>query len=124
MIILTFSHANIFDNIYDYLYDNINDLLYLYFQFFIFIMIIIIYNENNQEKTLKSFMDIVSIDSSLKKRADDVLTGLSETVGKATEIQGIQSSGLLDMTDGLASNAKACKDSLNACIESGECVCV
>ena len=69
-------------------------------------------------------MDIVSIDSSLKKRADDVLTGLSETVGKATEIQGIQSSGLLDMTDGLASNAKACKDSLNACIESGECVCV
>ena len=59
----------------------------------------------------------------MKKRADDVLAGLSETVGKATEIQAIQSAGLTDMVEGLASNAKACKDSLNACTESGESSC-
>ena len=35
-------------------------------------------------------------------------------------IQAIQSAGLADMVEGLASNAKACKDSLNACSESGE----
>ena len=60
------------------------------------------------------------MDSSLKKRADEVLAGLIETVAKAAEIQAIQSAGLADMVDGLASNAKACKDSLNACSESGE----
>lgn len=60
------------------------------------------------------------MDSSLKKRADEILAGLIETVAKAAEIQAIQSAGLADMVDGLASNAKACKDSLNACSESGE----
>ena len=59
------------------------------------------------------------MDGSLKKRADDVLAGLIGTVAKATEIQAIQAAGLLDMTEGLASNTKACKDSLNECSESG-----
>ena len=48
-----------------------------------------------------------------------MLAGLTGTVAKATEIQAIQAAGLLDMTEGLASNAKACKDSLNECSESG-----
>jgi hypothetical protein len=69
---------------------------------------------------LKSFSDSVAIDASLKKRTDDVLEGLLQTVGKATEIQAIQSAGLADMVQGLQSNAKACKDSLNACSESGK----
>lgn len=72
-----------------------------------------------QEKVLKDFSETVVIDGSLKKRADDVLTGLTGTVAKATEIQAIQAAGLLDMTEGLASNAKACKDSLNECSELG-----
>lgn len=55
----------------------------------------------------------------MKKRADDVLAGLTATVGKAAEIQTIQAAGLADMTQGLASNSKACKDSLNECSETG-----
>ena len=72
-----------------------------------------------QEKVLKDFSDTIVIDGSLKKRADDVLAGLTGTVAKATEIQAIQAAGLLDMTEGLASNAKACKNSFNECSESG-----
>ena len=68
---------------------------------------------------LKDFAAVVGIDSSLKKRADDVLAGLTTTVGKAAEIQAIQAAGLVDMTEGLASNSKACKDSLNECSETG-----
>lgn len=63
------------------------------------------------------------MDSSLKKRVDEVLAGLIETGVKASEIQATQSAGLADMIEGLASNAKACKDSLNACSESGELFC-
>jgi hypothetical protein len=68
---------------------------------------------------LKDFSETIGIDNSLKKRVDDVLAGLTGTVAKATEIQAIQAAGLLDMTEGLASNSKACKDSLNECSESG-----
>lgn len=76
-----------------------------------------------QEKVLKDFSETIVIDGSLKKRADDVLAGLTGTVAKATEIQAIQAAGLLDMTEGLASNSKACKDSFNECSESGTYVC-
>jgi hypothetical protein len=72
-----------------------------------------------QEKIQKSFVDVVAIDSSLKKRADEVLAVILGSVEKSTEIQAIQAAGLLEMTEGLASNAKACKDSLNECTESG-----
>lgn len=68
---------------------------------------------------MKDFFETISVDSSLKKRADEVLAGLTTTVVKATEIIGVQASGLADMTQGLASNAKACKDSLNECEELG-----
>jgi hypothetical protein len=68
---------------------------------------------------LKLFSETIIVDNSLKKRVSDVLTGLTATVGKSNEIQTIQASGLADMVDGLASNAKACKDSLNECVESG-----
>lgn len=72
-----------------------------------------------QEKTEKSFVDVVVIDSTFKKRADEVLAVLLGSVEKSSEIQAIQAAGLLEMTEGLASNAKACKDSLNECNESG-----
>lgn len=72
-----------------------------------------------QEKTQKSFVDVVVVDSTLKKRADEVLAVLLGSVEKSSEIQAIQAAGLLEMTEGLASNAKACKDSLNECNESG-----
>ena len=72
-----------------------------------------------QEKILKDFTGVVAIDSSLKKRADDVLAGLTATVGKAAEIQTIQAAGLADMNAGLATNFKACKDSFNECAETG-----
>jgi hypothetical protein len=72
------------------------------------------------EKILKSFSETVGIDSSLKKRADEILNSITGIVGKSTDIQAIQAAGLADMLDGLSTNAAACKDSLNQCSESGD----
>lgn len=72
------------------------------------------------EKVLKTFLETVGVDGSLKKRADEILNGLTGTVAKSTDILTIQNAGLADMLDGLANNAKACKDSLNECSESGD----